>query len=85
MDCGHDQGGERGVRDLAAVLGDPEVPAEERLGGGPPSKTRTCGSTTPISASSQGRHARMWLRLGLRWIRRFPRASQLKCFTAFVR
>src|SRR4029450_13332737 len=36
MDGGYAQGGERGVRNLAAVLGDLEVPAEERLGGGRP-------------------------------------------------
>jgi hypothetical protein len=36
MDRGQDQGGERGVRELASVPGDPEVAAKERLGGGRP-------------------------------------------------
>jgi hypothetical protein len=36
------------------------------------------------SASSQGLHATVSLTDGFLWIRRLPRSSNLKCFTALV-
>jgi uracil-DNA glycosylase len=45
----------------------------------------TLGNFASSSASSHGRHASCSARSGLRWIRRLPRGSNLKCFTTFVR
>jgi len=42
------------------------------------------GATTSISASSHGRQALISLMVGFSWIRRLPRGSHLKCFTALV-
>ena len=45
----------------------------------------TAGLTRVSSASSHGLHAFISLTRGFLWIRRLPRGSQLKCFTALVR
>src|SRR5690606_28172790 len=49
-----------------------------------PSVTRTRGFTTASSALSHGLHASISRAFGGWWIRRLPRGSHLKCFTAFV-
>ena len=49
-----------------------------------PRQTRTSGLTSASSCSSQGRHARISIELGLLWIRRLPRGTHLKCLTTLV-
>src|SRR5579885_2162106 len=49
-----------------------------------PRQTSTLGRTSAISASTQGRQARISMAFGLEWMRFLPRGSHLKCFTALV-
>ena len=49
-----------------------------------PSRTTTSGCRVSSSAPSHGAHASICARDGFSWIRRLPRASQRKCFTALV-
>lgn len=49
-----------------------------------PRQTITLGRMAAISASSQGRQAAISVAFGFLWMRRLPRGSHLKCFTAFV-
>ena len=49
-----------------------------------PRQTITLGRMAAISASSQGRQAMISTAFGFLWMRRLPRGSHLKCFTAFV-
>ena len=72
------------VQYLSAMLGDAEVPAEQRLRGRRAEETMSSGRTASISASSQGRQAAISSPLGVAWIRRLPRGVHLKCFTALV-
>ena len=50
-----------------------------------PSATMMRGSSTCSSACSHGRQAVMCTASGVLWMRRVPRRSNRKCFTAFVR
>ena len=49
-----------------------------------PRHTSTSGLSAATSASIQGRQAAISLRRGVWWMRRLPRSTKLKCFTAFV-
>ena len=49
-----------------------------------PSSTSTSGSTTRSSSASQGLQASISKRLGVWWMRRLPRSSNLKCLTTLV-
>ena len=72
------------IEHLATLLRDPEVVAQQGLGGDSPEADDELGSTNRSSASSQGRQALMWLTSGVAWIRRFPRSVKRKCLTALV-
>ena len=50
-----------------------------------PRHTMTAGFTAAISASSQGRQARISCALGFSWMRRLPTTWWRKCLTALVR
>ena len=50
-----------------------------------PSTTTISGRSRANSATSQGRQAVTCTRSGVWWMRRLPRSSNRKCFTAFVR
>ena len=50
-----------------------------------PMQTTQAGLMARSSASIHGRHARISEMRGFLWMRRFPRSSKEKCFTAFVR
>src|SRR2546426_3402594 len=67
------------------------VPEQAEIGGDDraradvaPRQTSTSGLIAAISASIQGRQAASSLRRGVWWMRRLPRSTKLKCFTAFV-
>lgn len=47
-----------------------------------PSATKACGLTIAISSSSQKWQAAASRWVGVLWMRRLPRSSNLKCFTA---
>ena len=49
-----------------------------------PNVATTAGRTSRSSASSHGRQARTCATAGVLWMRREPRRSNRKCFTAFV-
>ena len=49
-----------------------------------PSSTSASGFTSLSSSSSHGLQASISNRLGVWWMRRLPRSSNLKCFTTLV-
>ena len=49
-----------------------------------PSSTSSSGCTRSSSARSHGWHALASPAVGVWWMRRLPRCTNLKCFTAFV-
>jgi len=71
----------RGLDPFAPVLRDAKTFPSKACAAVAPRQTITFGRSLAISASSHGRHAAISAALGFLWMRRFPRGSQLKCFT----
>jgi len=79
-----DDGCQRRFHQLPPIDADAEARPQQGLGRRGAEAEQDLRAHRAISASSQGRQARISIAPGLAWSRFLPRGTHLKCFTTLV-